>query len=315
MVIFFFVLSGFFIRYAQQKKFRPALSFYLNRVVRIYPPYLASLVLAGAALVYVAYQHPALLATTAGREYNADLWVAWHELYPMTMSRLGKTLLFLKSGDKYFGNNGVYWSLLPEALFYASVPLAFWRIRYYYAISTALYACGIALEALHFGTGPLGKFVFVYNGYFALGVGLFDVVSQRPRWLAVFEQVKGVWLTIAFALLNLSLVGTAVAHFTILSGPLAALLAVLSVSVLLAGRVNRRNFLVRVFHEVGLFSFSLYLYHPPLLLLVYAGLVASTGLLVNFDHYYWAAVPLVTLGCYALYFVTERLAVRFFRGI
>jgi peptidoglycan/LPS O-acetylase OafA/YrhL len=35
MVIFFFVLSGFFIRYAQSRKYRSAISFYINRIVRI----------------------------------------------------------------------------------------------------------------------------------------------------------------------------------------------------------------------------------------------------------------------------------------
>lgn len=61
-------------------------------------------------------------------------------------------------------------------------------------------------------------------------------------------------------------------------------------------------------------SFSLYLYHFPLLLLSYAGLVSLTGSLVNPTRYYWLAVPLVTAGCYVLYYVTERVAVRFFRG-
>jgi len=73
MVIFFFVLSGFFIRYAQLKKHRPALRFYLNRALRIYPPYLASLALGGGVLAYMAHSHPQLLTTALGREANAGL--------------------------------------------------------------------------------------------------------------------------------------------------------------------------------------------------------------------------------------------------
>ena len=46
MVIFFFALSGFFIRYAQLRKHRAPLAFYRNRIVRIYPPYLISVLLA-----------------------------------------------------------------------------------------------------------------------------------------------------------------------------------------------------------------------------------------------------------------------------
>ncbi|MDB5268283.1 MAG: hypothetical protein JWP58_1323, partial [Hymenobacter sp.] len=50
------------------------------------------------------------------------------------------------------------------------------------------------------------------------------------------------------------------------------------------------------------------------LILGYIGLVAFTGELVNYARYYWVLLPLITAGCFALYYVTERAAVRFFRG-
>ena len=314
MVIFFFVLSGFFIRYAQLKKHRPMLRFYLNRAVRIYPPYLASLVLGGGVLAYLAHTHPALLTTAPGRELNSGLLAAWHELHPLTVQAVGRAVLFLKPHDHHFGFNGVYWSLLPEALFYLSVPLAFWRVRYYYALSAAFYAFGMVAKSVHFDGGFLGDFVFLFNGYFALGVGLYDLVTTRPNWLNAFRRFNGVGLALGLALLMLSLIATAALHQKLMSGAMASLLAVLSVSTLLAGRVSRQNLLVRAFHEVGIFSFSLYLYHFPLLVLSYAGLVAVTGNLVNYARYYWLALPLVTAGSFAIYYVTERLAVRFFRG-
>lgn len=315
MVIFFFVLSGFFIRYAQLKKYRPALKFYINRIVRIYPPYIASLLVGAAVLSYLASYHPALLTTTPGRELNTGLLGAWHDLHSLTLAPLARTLLFLKPGENHLGFNNVYWSLLPEAIFYLIVPLAFWRIRYYYAISAACYVVGLVLSALHFNSGSLGGFLFLYNGYFALGVGLYDMVTTNLKWLAAIRKMNGTWL----ALVGLGLLGflivMAALQLKVVSGPLAALLAVFSVSVLLAGRIKRQNLLVRMFHEIGIFSFSLYLFHCPLLILSYAGLVAFTGNLVNYSRYYWGIVPLVVAGCFALYYVTERLAVRFFRGI
>lgn len=314
MVIFFFVLSGFFIRYAQLKKHRAAFRFYLNRVVRIYPPYLASLLLGGTVLTYTALHHPALLTTAIGREFNAGLVGAWHELHPLTLRGIGRALVFLKPNEHFFGYNGVYWSLLPEALFYLAVPLAFWRVSYYYALSAACYAFGIGADLLHIDTGFLGEFVFLFNGYFALGVGLYDLVTTRPQWLEAFRRINGLVLAIGIALLMLLLIGTAAMHLRVLTGPLASVLAVASVSTLLAGRVNRKNLLIRAFHEVGIFSFSLYLYHFPFLILSYVGMVALTGNLVNYTRYYWLALPLVTAACFALYYVTERLAVRFFRG-
>lgn len=314
MVIFFFVLSGFFIRYAQLKKHRPAYRFYLNRIVRIYPPYLASVVLGGAVLVYIASYHPALMTSVIGRELNAGLLGAWHELHPLTLHTLGRAVLFLRPGEYFFGYNGVYWSLLPEALFYLAVPLAFWRIHYYYALSAAFYFFGLVAGLLHIETGSFGDFFFVYNGYFALGVGLYDVVTTRPNWLPAFRQLSGGWLASGIVVILLLLIGTAALHARILSGPLASVLAVLSISALLAGRVSRQNILVRVLHELGIFSFSLYLYHFPLLILSYVGVVTLTGDLVNYTRYYWLMLPLVTAGCFALYYVTERAAVLFFRG-
>ncbi|GAB2863426.1 acyltransferase family protein [Hymenobacter ruber] len=314
MVIFFFVLSGFFIRYAQLKKHRPAFRFYLNRIVRIYPPYLASLALGGLVLAYVASSHPALMTNSIGRELNAGLLGAWHELHPLTLQAVGRAILFLKPGEHYFGYNGVYWSLLPEALFYLAVPLAFWRIRYYYALSAAFYAFGVVASVLHLDTGFFGDFLFLFNGYFALGVGLYDVVVTHSNWLPSFRQVSGFWLALGIGALLLLLIAMAALHLRLLSGPVASVLAVLSVSALLAGRVSRQNILVRVFHEVGIFSFSLYLYHFPLLILGYVGIVALTGELVSYTRYYWVMLPLITAGCFALYYITERAAVRFFRG-
>ena len=314
MVIFFFVLSGFFIRYAQLKKHRPMLRFYLNRIVRIYPPYLASLLLGGGTLAYIAAAHPILMSAGIGRELNAGLLSAWHEIHPLTLRAAGRALFFLRPGDQYFGYNNVYWSLLPEALFYLSVPLAFWQIRYYYILSAGLYAFGIAASIVHLDSGTLGEFFFSYNAYFALGVGLYDIVTNRPGWLASFRRFNGFGLSLGLLVLLLLLIVVAALHIRVVSGPLAALLAVLSVSTLLAERVSRKNLFIRAFHEVGVFSFSLYLYHFPLLILSYVGLVVLTGDLVQYTRYYWVALPVVTAGCYALYCLSERLAVRYFRG-
>ena len=314
MVVFFFVLSGFFIRYAQLKKHRPALRFYINRIARIYPSYLASLVLGGGVLVYLSYAHPTLLTDRLGRELNSGLLVASFELNSLTMSGIVRTLTFTQLGKHFLGYNGVYWSLLPESLFYLLVPLAFWRVRYYYMLSAVCYALGIVAAALHLNIGSLGLFVFVYNGYFAFGAGLHDLVATQPKWLGAFRRANGYLLAFGLTATLLVLILVAAMRLPFVPGPLASLLAALSVSVLLAGRVNRQNPLVRIFHEIGIFSFSLYLYHFPLLILSYAGLSTLTGSLIIYPRYYWLIIPLVTAGCFALYYFTERVAVRFFRG-
>jgi peptidoglycan/LPS O-acetylase OafA/YrhL len=315
MVIFFFVLSGFFIRYAQQRKYRAPLAFYLNRIVRIYPPYLISVVLAVVVLVLLARLVPQMFTIIGNRELNTTLLAAWNDLRNLDLVGVVRTLLFLPLPHRvYIGYNTVYWSLLPEALFYAAVPLAFWRIQVYYLVSTLLYLLGIGASVLHYSLEGVTSFLLAHNFYFALGVALYDVVV-RTQWLTWFRRVPGWLLGGTLLMLFVTLIALALFKLKIFSVIIAVLLAVISISALLGGRVSRHNVVVRIFHPIGLFSFSLYLYHYPLLLLCSGLMTALTGHLVIYTRYYWLAVPVVTLVCYALYWVTERASVNFFRKV
>ncbi|UOR03934.1 acyltransferase [Hymenobacter aerilatus] len=310
MVIFFFVLSGFFIRYAQSRKYRKLRAFYVNRIVRIYPPYLFASMLAAICLWGVARVAPEALDFANGRELNIKLALAWQELHTFDIIGLIRTLGFMPVREIFIGYNGVYWSLLPEALFYLLVPLAFWRAHFYYAISVFLYASGAVWDLN--SVSPLIDYLFIYNFYFAIGAILYDIVT-RTAWLTWFGRISGWGLTILVLLLFASLLGLAILKFKILSGLVATILAVISISLMLAGRVRHDNLLVRILHKLGVFSFSLYLYHFPLLFLCYAGLVYFTGETVFYVRYYWLAVPLVTVASYVLYWVSERISVNYSR--
>lgn len=314
MVIFFFVLSGFFIRYAQLRKHRQPLPFYLNRIVRIYPPYLASVALAALVLWALATQVPQVLDVANNRELNLSLATAWHELQHFNVLGAIRTLGFVPVQKMYVGYNHVFWSLLPEGLFYLAVPLAFWRIRAYYFFSIAAYAVGLVLQQRMAELNPVSTYLLTYNLYFAVGAMLYDAVIGTT-WLEWFRRVPGWLLLIAASVFFLALLGLALLKLRFISGIVASLLATLSVSALLAGRVSRRNPAVRLMHSIGIFSFSLYLYHLPLLLACYGILVAATGKLVFYDRYYWLAVPLVTAACYCLYWATERVSVNYFRKV
>lgn len=315
MVIFFFVLSGFFIRYAQRRKHRSPKLFYLNRIVRIYPPYIVSALLAAGGLMLIARFVPQMLTTVGYRELNSGLLVASDSLRHFNLLKLVRILVFLPSESNVFvGYNLVYWSLLPEALFYAIVPLAFWNMRAYYAVSLLLYLVGITTKPLYFGVEGVTSFLLTYNFYFAVGVALHDIVVNT-NWLAWFKRVSGLLLSGTVLLLAIILLILAVLKLKLLSGLVAVLLAVLATSALLAGRLPRRNLFVRVFHPIGIYSFSLYLYHFPLLILCAGLLVTTTGTLICYMRYYWFAIPIVTACSYALYWVTERVSVKFFRKV
>ena len=314
MVIAFFVLSGFFIRHAQLRKRRPPLAFYQNRAVRLYPPYLASVVLAVAALALLVRFAPAVLSA-AHPETSEALTLAAADLQHPRWTNAVRTLLFLPLGSNVApGYNAVYWSLLPEALFYLLVPLAFWRIRAYYILSLVLGILGLLASAVHYQASSVGDFLLTFNLYFAVGCLLYDAV-RRPGWLAWFGRVRGAWLAAAALALAGLLLGLAALKWRAPAGLAATALTVLAVSVLLAGRVGRRHWAVRLFHPVGVFSFSLYLYHFPLLLLAAGWLTVRTGAAWSYARYYWLAVPPIVLICYALYWLTERVSVRFFRRV
>ncbi|GAB3637416.1 hypothetical protein GCM10027422_30060 [Hymenobacter arcticus] len=281
--------------------------------MRIYPPYLASALLAAGGLALIGHFVPQMLTKAEHRELNSALLVAWDSLRHFNLLALTRTLVFLPGqGNLFIGYNSVYWSLLPEALFYLSVPLAFWRIRAYYGVSLLFYLLGIGNNVFHYNGGFIIDFLITYNFYFAVGVALYDVVV-RTAWLTWFRQASGWLLGISILLLAVLLLPLAILKLKVLSGLVAVLLAVLAISALLAGRVARRNLAVRAFHPVGVFSFSLYLYHFPLLILCGGLLVSTTGSLVNYTRYYWLAIPVVTLACYVLYWITERVSVNFFR--
>jgi peptidoglycan/LPS O-acetylase OafA/YrhL len=314
MVIFFFTLSGFFIRHAQLRKHRQPLAFYVNRIVRIYPPYLFSVLLACGVLVLLARLVPHVMTDAPNRELNAGLHEAWQQLTAFNPRNLLHIFTFQRNGHLYSGYNEVYWSLLPEALFYLGVPLFFWRIRAYYTLSILLYAFNLVKHPGLTVDNPITEYLLTYNFYFAIGVALYDAVIQT-KWLDVMRRSSGKLLALVTLLLFGMMLVAALANIKPISGSLAALLAFLSISALLAGKVSPSNWLVRAMHAIGTRSFSLYLYHFPLLILCYIGLVWVTGDLIFYQRYYWLTIPIVTLISYGLYWVTERLSVSYFRKV
>lgn len=314
MVVFFFVLSGFFIRYAQRKKHRQPVSFYINRVVRIYPPYIVSILLGAAILLLIGHYVPTVLDATTGRELNADLATAWTELHAFSGSSLGHLLSFMPLGTLFMGHNVVHWSLLPEALFYLIIPLAFWRIRAYYFVSVAAFLLGVFLNRSDHAFNQVTTYFCIYNFYFAVGVALYDSVVDTT-WMAPFRRANRWLMSLVLIGLFLALIPLAILKVKLVSGLVATVLAVLAVSTLLGGRVVRHNAVVRLMHSIGLFSFSLYLFHYPLLLLCYGALVHITGQQFTYVRYYWLAVPIVTLLSYGLYWITERVSVNYFRKV
>lgn len=122
MVMIFFVLSGFFMAMSMEnnkvtgpKKLK---IFYSTRFIRIYVPYISSIVVSVLVLFWVAKYTPDLYNLSSNREFNNRLIVAYHDI---TIQNFLKSLVFSKNNE-YIGFNYAYWSLLYEGIFYLIIP-------------------------------------------------------------------------------------------------------------------------------------------------------------------------------------------------
>lgn len=313
MVIVFFVLSGFFIRHALLSRPRTLFAFYANRIARIYPPYVASLIFSGLIIYYIANDHAEVLRADIGRELNAGLLAGWESLRNLSGFDAIRVLLFMPVREGlYFSYNLVYWSLLPEMLFYVIAPVAFQRLRVYLIVSLVLYGLRCVAVLFHYTAASV---LLPYNIYFVAGVVLYDFLARSPAWL---ERARGLSRrSLAVSLGALFIVVVALAQLRarvyghLLSEFASAVFAVVCIVALVSGRI-RQGRILRSLENVGQFSFSLYLFHLPILFVVYCFIVRQTGLLVNYQRYYLASIPVAFFGSLALYWVTERASLRAF---
>ncbi len=100
MVIIFFVLSGFFITMTLQKNETSAANkfqqFYIIRCIRIYIPYVASIVFGTLVLFMTAKISPQLFDISSNREFNTRLLAARADT---TWANFYKALAFTKNKE------------------------------------------------------------------------------------------------------------------------------------------------------------------------------------------------------------------------
>jgi peptidoglycan/LPS O-acetylase OafA/YrhL len=304
-VDFFFVLSGFVLTWS----WRPELSarrFWWNRVARIWPLHLATLVL---AVVFVADQihRPGLLGTVA----NLLLLQAW-----------------VPDQHVYFGYNAVAWSLSCEVFFYLAFPLLVRRLDALTLRGRALLVGGVVAALLVYPVGfsltvaPHDVSGWEWTTYvlplWRLGefvVGIAAALALRDGWR---PPVRG-WqaLTGAAAAAALLLAdGLAVGHLP--NRPVVEVAGMLVVAVVivavaqdeLGGR--RRVLASRVMVSLGAASYALYLCHALLFGWVVArwsgtgeGLARLAG---------WSAYVAAALGvAFALHHLVETPCERWLR--
>ncbi|KAA9327384.1 acyltransferase family protein [Adhaeribacter soli] len=299
MVIVFFVLSGFFIAYSFDKNAWPLKDFFINRAIRIYVPFLFSVLLAVGVLWVIKETNPVLTEPNVDRQFNNRIAAAFTNL---NFAGVVSSLFFLPYGqNKYIGFNMVYWSLLYEAIFYLLIPVTINRLKPYLLISIG----ALFISSFYRTDFPLLRYFLEFSIYFAAGLSLFHYMKANPgkkpmpETLLQLVMIALFLATVLFGLLDWIRWG----H--ILAGALSILLIIYIINYDV-----RENLVIRFFKKLGVISYTLYLIHFPILILLYSMLNKITGVFVFYDRIYWIGVAIATLVSFPLYALIEEKSIR-----
>jgi len=283
-VLIFFLLSGFVIYHSFQQSDRSLRRFYIIRLLRIYIPFLVSLVISLVVLHYVVKFYSGM-AVSGVREYNTRLLTAYNEMDTLNFI---KTLFFIK-GDEYAGFNFVYWSLLHEAIFYILFPV------YFYAGKKGRAWLMLLQLVLYIFTW---QNIFYFQLFFLAGMWLYDYYATDRKLLLHYSRLYLPLIGLLYIATNL--LTKSPAHY--FADAAAMLMAVLAFDYLLTGKKP-----AKVFRLLADMSFSLYLNHLWILLLCYCIAVRYFDQLIIYQRWpYYTSVIIALAVCWILYVMVEK---------
>jgi peptidoglycan/LPS O-acetylase OafA/YrhL len=258
-VAVFIVLSGFVLAW---QSLTPAgvrlkgglLEFMRRRTRRILPPYYAALAVFTVLILVI----PAL-NETSGTEWDSKLPVDVHAV-------ITHVLLIHNLGDDAVRIDGPLWSVATEYQIYIVFALALiplWRRFGVFAAAIAGLLAGLALHAA-FGLDGARPW---YIGLFGFGMCAAQVV-RTGRLVITVQQ----WRIAAAALIGLVVVGALGAHGAVASRPWlfepmlgAGIAASLVATAQNPAGIANRTLAGRGLRDLGLFSYSIYLVHSPII--------------------------------------------------
>ncbi|MEH0157666.1 acyltransferase [Limibacter armeniacum] len=291
-VVLFFLLSGFSIAYALHNS-KDVISFLVRRGIRLYPPYLLSVLWA----LFVVYMT---------REVTPDLYKGVYEgvqyrglsnvEYFLSFESIALLFVYVPTGIVV----AQFWSLGYEVVFYLIAPFVVSKKSIYYVIiSSLLYIVGTFFKVEYF----LFNFVFVYNFYFAIGVFLFCYYIPIRKYL--YQRVSVYVLMVFVLLLFIVMVG-----LNILWGGYSRLTELIA---LFLGGIMIELFLERGFKSIllsfiGKFSYSLYITHLATITLFISIVIYLFDLEPPFvsPFFYWLSLPFSLLVAYVQYLIIEK---------
>ncbi|MFL5788724.1 MAG: acyltransferase family protein [Flavisolibacter sp.] len=308
MVIVFFVLSGFIITHSYNRNNWQYREFIINRCLRIYIPYIASVILAGILLV-IAYNLASPVYDIPMKDYHEGISRAYHE--GLTVSNFIKTFFFIRGDVNYFGFNYVYWSLLYEMIFYLLFPFILKYYKQFLIVSIILYPLHFIFtkDEMQFF---LVYFFIKYLFYFCSGIWLYNVIKNGNKYLQHYVAEKKVLLlgSLLLCFMGIVVLGFAFPNAMGVSFVLAVFFSLLWIVYILKHGMHL-NFLSRTFLFLGEISYSLYLIHVSILLLLYSLCFHYFGVKEYSSPWVHFLVAIIILPvAYVFYVLFEKFSVR-----
>jgi peptidoglycan/LPS O-acetylase OafA/YrhL len=295
-VVVFFILSAFVIKHSFSNHNYSWGNFYKIRLIRIYWPFLCSLVLAIIVLVVcVNYINPNIYNSNF-REYNRRLSSAYNDI---SLIQVIKTFFFIDKGE-FAGFNYAYWSLGHELIFYLLFPLYNKLDRYTNVIAV------IAFILLFLLTGCN---IFYYQIFFVAGLMLYDYFNNRSKKPVI--KTRSMYLVVLAAFF----IGVNVSNKMVSEkfSDIVTIIFSFFIFDYILHFIKRKNNLLM---KLGDISYTLYLTHLPILMIVYSSVTLYTGKLVFYSRLpYYSGVLIAVLISIPLYLIIEKPSVVFLKKL
>ncbi|MBW4634972.1 MAG: acyltransferase [Iphinoe sp. HA4291-MV1] len=323
-VVIFIVLSGYCLMLpvvrSNQKYFSGGLlGFFKRRIRRIIPPYYAALLLCTLIGVFILW-----IEQTAVLSFNDEGFHTLKGLFSPKFSLhdvLVYLLLIQNFGTSYINKiNGPTWTIAVEWQIYfvfAILLIPIWRRLGLLSTVTIAFAIGIILDYL---MGELSSYVHPwFLGLFALGMAAAEInFSQKPSLMRIKKSLPWDKLAAFFACfafltewMRFNLIQAMpiwIVHYFVALG--TACFLIYCTNFLMNGKPLPP--IVRLLESprivaLGIFSYSLYIIHAPIVWLVYQFLLSQQlSPSIFAAKWFIIGVPLSILLAYIFYRFFER---------